>query len=30
LAEIGVMAGKDAMENAGVTPDDIDAVILLP
>ncbi len=28
LAEIGVMAGKDAMENAGVTPDDIDAVIV--
>ena len=27
LAEIGVMAGKDAMENADVTPDDIDAVI---
>ena len=28
LAEIGVMAGKDAMENANVTPDDIDAVIV--
>ena len=28
LAEIGVMAGKDAMENAGVIPDDIDAVIV--
>ena len=28
LAEIGVMAGKDAMVNADVTPDDIDAVIV--
>ena len=28
LAEIGVKAGKDAMKNAGVTADDIDAVIV--
>ena len=27
-AEVGIKAAKKAMDNAGVTPDDIDAVIL--